>query len=116
MRNLKIDNFRFGEIIIDGIKYQKDLIIFPNRVLTNWRREHGHTLNIDDLREVISAHPKVIIIGTGMFGRMRIPQKTLVDLEAAGIEVIVEKTQMACQTFNEKQNDFDIIVALHLTC
>lgn len=116
MKYPKIDNYRFGEILIDGIKYQKDLIIFPDRVMTNWRREQGHTLNINDLREVISAHPKVIIIGTGMFGRMRIPQKTRGGLEAAGIEVIGEKTQMACHIFNEKQNDGDIILALHLTC
>ena len=71
MGRYTIDSYRFGKIIINGKLYQKDLIIFPDRILQNWWREQGHTLVMADLDQVIAAKPKVIIIGTGMFGRER---------------------------------------------
>jgi len=69
-----------------------------------------------DMKDVVAAHPKVIIIGTGMFGRIRIPQTTLTDLKIMGIEVIAEKTELACQIFNQRLVEDGIIAALHLTC
>jgi len=111
-----IDNYQFGKITINGRLYQKDLIIFPDQILSNWRREQGHLLHIYDLKIVISKQPKTIIIGTGMFGRMRVPQQTRIYLESAGIEVIVHKTNLACQVFNQRKAEGHIIAALHLTC
>ena len=116
MNNLKIENYRFGKIVINGKLYQKDLIIFPDRILPNWRREQGHSLIMSDMEDVVATQPKVIIIGTGMFARIVIPQTTLTDLKNMGIEVIAEKTTLACQIFNQRLVDDGIVAALHLTC
>jgi len=32
-----VESFRFGKIVINGQKYNKDLIVFPDEVKTNWR-------------------------------------------------------------------------------
>jgi hypothetical protein len=111
-----IDNYCFGKITVDGIEYQKDIIIFPDHIMPEWWREKGHSLAISDLKDVIAAHPRVLVIGTGMFGRMRIPHKIKATLAAAGIEVIAEKTELACKIYNQKIAEGDIIAALHLTC
>ena len=111
-----IDHYRFGRIIVDAVEYQKDLIIFPDHIMPEWWREKGHSLAISDLKDVIAVNPRVLIIGTGMFGRMRIPPKTKATLEAAGIEVIAEKTELACKLFNQRIAEGNIIAELHLTC
>ncbi len=84
--------------------------------MANWRREQGHSIILNDIKDVVSAQPKALIIGTGMFGRIRIPETTLTDLNIMGIEVIAKKTELACQIFNQRSIEDGIIVALHLTC
>lgn len=111
-----IEQYHFGKIIINGKIYQKDLIIFPDRILPNWRRKQGHLLGWEDLSEVLLAKPQVLIIGLGMFGRMKISQSVLDNLATVGIEVISKKTSQACQVFNQRQREGFIIAALHLTC
>lgn len=116
MKHSKIDSYRFGNITIDGQTYNKDVIIFPDRVMSNWWREQGHSLSMNDLQEVIDAQPKVLIVGTGTFGRMKIPTETLAELQASGVEVIAAKTEKACQFYNQRKDDSGVIAALHLTC
>jgi hypothetical protein len=111
-----IESYRFGKITIDGDIYTKDVIIFPDQVRPNWWRQQGHSLSLEDLEEVLTAKPQVLIIGTGTFGRMQAPQETLEALKSQGIEVIIEKTEKACQVYNQRQSEGKIIAALHLTC
>lgn len=112
----KIEFYSFGKIRINGKNYQKDVIIFPDRVMSNWWRQQGHSLSLDDLQEVMAAEPKVVIVGTGTFGRMQVPAKTLATLQSAGIEVITERTEKACQLYNQRQTEGGVVAALHLTC
>jgi hypothetical protein len=116
MGRYTIDDYRFGKIIINGELYNKDLIIFSDRILPNWWREHGHSLSMADLKEVITVKPKVLIIGTGMYGRIKIQDKILQNLESLDIDIIALRTGNACKIYNQKQAENDIIAALHLTC
>jgi len=116
MGRYMIDDYRFGKIIINGQLYNKDLIIFSDRILPNWWREHGHSLTMADLNEVIAVKPQVLIIGTGMYGRIKIQDKILQNLESLNIEIIAVRTGKACQIYNQKQAESNVIAALHLTC
>jgi hypothetical protein len=116
MATPKIESYRFGKIVIDGETFQKDLVIFPDSVKPNWWREQGHSLSMDDLKDVIAARPKTLVLGTGTFGRMNIPTETLTELEAFGIEVIAHKTEKACQIYNQRKDEGNVVAALHLTC
>ena len=116
MGRYTIDNYRFGKIIINGQLYQKDLIIFSDRILPNWWREHSHSLTMADLNEVIAVKPKILIIGMGMYGRIKVPKNLLQNLQSLNIEVIALRTGKACQIFNQKQAENDVIAAVHLTC
>ncbi|MGM5485545.1 MAG: Mth938-like domain-containing protein [Nanobdellota archaeon] len=108
-----IDHYAFGEIKIDGKSYKKDLIIFPDRVMAGWRRDRGHHLKKPDLEEVFNYKPKKLIIGTGKFGVMKVDESVREKARELNIELIEEKTDKACELFNEEE---DAVAALHLTC
>lgn len=112
----QIETYRFGHIVIDGQTYNKDVIIFPNRVLGSWWRIQGHSLHPDDLKEVFEAAPKTLVVGQGAYGRMAIPPETRQALEEANIELIARSTKEACQTYNSLREQGNIVAALHLTC
>jgi hypothetical protein len=113
---MKVEHYSFGNITIDGQTYSSDVIIYPESVDSSWWRKQGHNLQIEDLAGVIKAEPAVVIIGTGYFGLMKVPKETVLDLEAKGIMVYVERTGKAVELFNELQKNKTVIAALHLTC
>lgn len=111
-----IESYSFGEIEIEGEKYTNDVIILPERVKSNWWRKEGHSLHPEDLEEVIEADPEVLVIGTGSYGRMSVPTGVRDLLEDNGIKLVVEKTESACEKFNEIASSKRAAAALHLTC
>ncbi len=114
---MHITDYSFGKITIDGTTYQSDVIISSNNVKENWWREAGHSLTSTDLSDVIAASPEVVIIGTGYYGRLRVPTATRDYLQQKGIRVEIAETKEAVQRFNQLQQDCaNIVAALHLTC
>ena len=111
-----IDSYRFGEIVIEGRIYTQDVLILPHRVEASWWRSEGHKLQIDDISEVVSAKPEVLVVGTGDSGLMKVMPETASYLASQGIELIVETTDKACQTFNQISASKKAVAALHLTC
>ncbi len=112
----KIETYRFGEIVIDGRRYTRDVIVFPDRVFSPWWREEGHSLSPADLWEVVQDPPEVLVIGQGSAGRMDVPEETRRWLEARGIRVITQPTPLAVQTYNALRERRRVVAALHLTC
>lgn len=113
---MNISAYSFGNITIDGVTYTKDVIIFPDRIVSPWWRKEGHVLRVDDVTDIIDAKLPLLIVGTGYYGTMKIPDATLSQLKTNNIEVIVEHTQQAVHLFNELSSKKKVVVALHLTC
>ncbi len=116
MTSPRIDRYRFGEIVVDGRVYQKDVIIFPAGVRPEWWRMRGHSLAMQDLEEVMSDPPRVLIVGSGAHGRMQIPEETRREIEAAGVQVVAQTTAKAIETYNRIRQEGGVVAALHLTC
>ncbi len=112
----RVDAYQFGQIIIDGKSYAKDVIIFPDRVEPNWWRDQGHSLSIVDLQSVLAAPPQILIIGTGAHGQMNIPPETRDHLEKLKIKTLQRKSQKACQQYNQLRENQFVVLAIHLTC
>jgi hypothetical protein len=55
---MRIDSYRFGNIVIDGVNYSSDVIILGGIVQANWWRKRGHLLSAEDLQPVITVKPK----------------------------------------------------------
>ena len=113
---MKIDNYSFGRIIIDGKLYGHDVIILPDRVIENWWRKEGHSLSPGDLDAVIEAKPEVFIMGRGQMGVLRVPAETEKFLASHGTKLIAEATPKACQIYNELSRSKRVVCGLHLTC
>lgn len=111
-----IESYSFGEITINGRRYSRDIIIFPDNVKDNWWRKEGHRLSLEDLKDVFAAEPEVFVVGTGYSGLMKIPQDVRDYVKSKGIELVVENTKQACQTYNRRCRSRKVVAALHLTC
>ena len=112
-----IENYSFGQMLINGKKYNSDLIIFKDYICDSWWRKEGHNLCIDDIKEIINKKPDVLIIGTGNFGLMKVPKELIENIKLSGIkQVIVKKTGDACNEYNKLCKKKIIVAAFHLTC
>ncbi|MFP4005528.1 MAG: Mth938-like domain-containing protein [Candidatus Hadarchaeia archaeon] len=110
-----IKSYSFGRIEINGKGYTNDVIVFRDRVESNWWREKGHSLCPSDLKLIIEESPEILIIGTGAYGRMDVPERTKNFLDDRGVEFFVHKTGPAVNRFN-KITTKNKAAALHLTC
>ncbi len=113
---MKINSYSFGDINIEGKKYSSDVIIFPEKIIAAWLRQEGHFLHIDDLLDVLQEKPDVLVVGTGYFGAMEVPQETVDKLVSNGIAVHIEKTAQAVEVYNNLQKEQKVFAAFHLTC
>lgn len=111
-----IDSYKFGQMAIDGKAYNKDLIIFPEKVKTNWWRGTGHLLILDDLQDVFAENPDILIVGTGYMGLMKVHPEVKQYAKQKGIKLIIQKSKKAVQTFNEMASEGKVFGAFHLTC
>jgi hypothetical protein len=112
----QIETYRFGHLVIDGQSHTQDVIILPDRVIAGWWREEGHTLHTGDLKAVFEARLDVLIVGQGAYGLMHVTSETEQALQAAGIQLIAQPTEQACQTYNQLRTQRHVAAALHLTC
>jgi dienelactone hydrolase len=112
-----IDSYSFGHMIVNGRKYDKDLIIFPERIKDHWWRNNGHILRAADLKEVFEYKPELLVVGTGSSGKMQIEPSMKDSLRQEGIKIIEIQTGHAVNVFNkEMQKGAKVVGAFHLTC
>jgi hypothetical protein len=116
-RDVMIENYSFGHMVVDGRDYDEDLKVVGDRILDNWWRQKGHRVALDDLKDILSADPDILVIGMGASGNMRVPDDLRSALEEQGIEVIAEPTAEAAKTFDRLRDEGkNVAGAFHLTC
>jgi len=111
----RIEGYRFGHIVVDGEEETRDVIVLPERVVTNWWRANGHRLVLSDLDDVLEELPGHLLLGTGAYGHMRPEPETLEQLRKRGIEVEALPTGEAVHRYGEL-DPRRTAAALHLTC
>jgi len=114
---MEITECRFGRLTIDGVTYDKDLIIHDGRVHPNWFRKKGHSLFPEDLSVVLLNPPEVLVVGRGHMKVMRVPDETRVALAERGVELVDLSTPHAVARFMELvAENRRVSAAFHLTC
>jgi hypothetical protein len=111
----RIEGYRFGHVVVDGEEQTRDLIVLPERVLTNWWRADGHRLVLADLEEVLEEVPARLLVGTGAYGRLHPDPEAIEQLRRRGIEVEAMPTAEAVRRYGEL-DPRRTAAALHLTC
>lgn len=115
---MRIESYRFGRIRIDGKDYTQDVIILRDRIVSPWwRAAGGHVFALRDLGDVLASAPRVVVLGTGSVGMVKVPRETLEELERRGIEPRRLRTARAVDEYNRLLvAGRDVAAALHLTC
>ncbi len=113
---MRIDNYRFGSIIVDGREYKNDVIILSDHIESDWWRRSGHELCVEDLASVLEFGPRMLIVGTGHNGRMKVLDETADRLREIGCELVVKKSKEACEVYNARRDEDRVVACLHLTC
>jgi hypothetical protein len=111
----RIEGYRFGHIVVDGEEQRRDVIVLPDRVLTDWWRADGHRLVLADLADVIEELPERLLVGTGAYGQLRPDAEALEELRQRGVEVEALPTDEAVRRYGEL-DPRRTAAALHLTC
>jgi hypothetical protein len=112
-----IDAIKFGAISIQGQTYSTDVLIFPDgQVKDGWWRKHGHRLTLGDLDALLRTNPEVLVVGTGVHGRM-LPEAGLEDaIRNMGIELVIAPNGQAMRHFNRLAGERSVAGGFHLTC
>lgn len=114
---MEITKYSFGKIEIGGRTYTADVIVTPERVVDGWWREEGHKLAVGDLAQIVAAKPEILVVGTGYYGRMAIPEETRRYLRSQRVPLRESRTTEAVAEFNRLQRESArVVAALHLTC
>lgn len=111
----RLEDYRFGRVRVDGQEQTRDLIVLPDRVVTNWWRREGHRLVLEDLEAVLDELPERLVVGTGAAGQMRPDPSVLERLQERGVQVEVLPTDRAVARYGEL-DPRRTAAALHLTC
>ena len=116
---MRIDNFSFGNIKIDGETYDQDVVIDRGKVRLRkkkpskpYRAEYGHTpLSVE---EKIPWKCKRLVVGTGEQGSLPVMPAVLAEAERRGVEVIAVPTAKAIQLLSRGKDGMNAV--LHITC
>ncbi|RLG50612.1 MAG: hypothetical protein DRN96_07280 [Thermoproteota archaeon] len=112
-----IDSYSFGKVVVAGRTYTSDVIVYPDRVREGWWRREGHSLCLEDLKEVLEWRPDVLVVGTGAYGAMKVPESVVEAIESLGIRFVAKPTREAVEEFNRLlKSGVKAAAALHLTC
>jgi hypothetical protein len=116
-----IEGVRFGEIIVNGQKYEHDIVIYPSGKIEKrkkWvsKQKHGtsHKFDKEELKEYLSEEFDVLVVGTGIYGVLSLlPESRELVKEK---EIIEKPTPEAVKIFNELKDKKRILGIFHITC
>jgi len=118
-RSMVVEKYSFGRIRVHGKTYTNDVIVTPEKVVCEkwWRRE-GHMVFLEDIKSyVVEYSPRILVFGTGYYGRVQVREEVYSFLEEKGIETHALPTREAVELFNEiARREKNILGAFHLTC
>jgi hypothetical protein len=117
---MKMQMQTFGEIEVEGERYDHDLVIEQGRVRKRkkkpskvYRARYGHTpLSAD---EAIPWHGKRLFVGTGMYGKLPVMPEVYAAAQRQHIELVALPTPDICRKLQDMAST-DINAILHVTC
>ncbi len=112
-----IEQYSFGNIVINGGTYINDIKIIQGKVVPEWWRKSGHFVDVDDIQDILKSKPDILVLGKGSPGQMKSTESLREFLKNNGIELIEEKTSEAVKTFNRLfKAGKNVSAGFHFSC
>jgi hypothetical protein len=116
---MRIDQFTFGSIRIDGVIYEQDVVIARGRVRKRkkksskpFRDAFGHTpLSVE---ENIPWDCRRLVVGTGAHGALPVMDEVKQEAARREVQLLTVPTSEAIRALQTKPKDTNAI--LHVTC
>ena len=116
---MRLDQYRFGAIRVDGVTLETDIVIDRGDVRKRkkkaskpFRDRFGHTpLSVE---ENIPWKCQTLVVGTGAEGALPVMQEVEREAERRGVELIAVPTPKAIALLNRQAKRVNAV--LHLTC
>jgi len=111
----------FGWVKIDGILYEKDIIVHSNGKISKRKKKlskdlkalYGHTpLSERELDFLENEKPEIVFVGTGHEASLPITPEALVILQK--YNTVIEPTPEVIKKINDEERKFTAII--HITC
>lgn len=108
----QIKAFKPGFIQVNDTTLTRSLIVSPTKLITDWSPQALSELHAQDLQEVLSFQPAILLIGTGAT-LVFPPVEVYGELINQGIGVEIMDTAAACRTYNAlTAEDRNVVAAL----
>ena len=117
---MRVDEYTFGRITIDGVAYEHDIVIEGGAIRNRKKGpskprqgEFGHTPLTP--AENVPWDAKHLWIGTGAHGRLPVPHDFREEARRRGVELVMRTTPELVKLINEAL-PADTNVIVHVTC
>jgi len=116
---MRFEAFSFGQIRIDGVTYDHDVVIERGEVRKRkkkpskkYRDAFGHTpVSMD---EDIPWKCRRLVIGAGHEGALPVMDEVKLEAKRREVELVIRPTARAIETLRKRPDDTNAI--LHVTC
>ncbi len=119
--NTKIDSTNFGSVTIAGIKYEHDIIIRLDGKIEKRKKKlskaiygTSHILSLDEAKYVYEDGVKLMIIGAGQMGMVKLSNEAERYFSEKRCQVKLFPTPQAAQEWNDAKGA--VIGLFHVTC
>ncbi len=116
---MQFEAFSFGSIQIDGVSYERDVVIDrgdvrkrKKKASKKFRDAFGHTpLSVE---EKIPWKCRRLVVGTGAYGALPVMKEVKLEAKDRKIELLILPTAQAIEALEQKSDETNAI--LHVTC
>lgn len=118
---MQIESTSFGDITIDGRTYDHDVIIRLDGDIVKRKKklskkfyDTSHVVSKDEAEFVFEKGSRLLILGSGQQGNVRLSPEAEAWLAKKGCKVVIQPTPEALRAFNEARGKK--IGLFHVTC
>ncbi len=115
-RGPAINHFSFSKMVVDGKEFSDvDVAISSGGQARAWQIGKVHMVDAVDIKALIDADTRVLVIGTGTNGVTEVREDALAKAKANGVEVHVLDTAGAVMLYNKLPKE-GLAAAFHTGC
>lgn len=117
----EIESCAFGSIVIDGVQYKHDVTIGLDssirkrkKKLSKQKYGTSHIISVEEAQAVYEPGAQKLIIGSGMFGRVRLSEEAEAFFKEKRCPVEINPTGKAADEWNSTGSA--VLGLFHITC